>query len=342
MSWLALAQIHPVCAQEEVASVTRTVAVMGTLATVTIWAASEDDAREDGDAAIREIERVEGFLSSWRDDTEVGRLNSTPTGVGGQASPELRHILGDVALWSRWSGGAFHPAVGALVDIWDLRGRGRRPSADEIQEALGATGEAGVRFDGATGILTRLHEGAWIDSGGFGKGAALRSAGDSLRARGVRRARLDLGGQLLLIGALPVTVGVAHPARRSEVAATLHVADVSVATSGQSERGIVVDGLRLGHILDPRSGHPVPAWGSVTVVARDALVADVLATALYVLGPSDGMLLAESLTAIGVLFLEDRDGAVRGSYNQAMTPYLGRLPEDGNRMGGGVSGLHHP
>jgi len=323
---LTWAQATPVGAQAGDDPVSRTVAVMGTIASVSVWAAEEGDARDAVDAAIRELERVEALLSSWRDDTEVGRLNLAPIDSAMELSPELRVMLSDVAEWSEWSGAAFHPVVGALVDAWDLRGAGRVPSDAEIGRALEAAGDAGMRFDGAPGTVTRLRDGAWLDPGGFGKGAALRTAADTLRARGIGRARLDLGGQLLLMGDDTVTIGVAHPARRSEVAATLRVAHRSVATSGQSERSVEVDGQRLGHIIDPRSGRPVPAWGSVTVVASDALVADVLATAFYVLGPVRGMRMAESLTGVGVLFLEATGSGLQVSYNEAMTAFLGELP----------------
>jgi len=313
-------------AQDADAPVRRTVSVMGTLATVDIWAPTTEQARRAGNAAIEELERVEGLLSSWRGDTEVGRLNSTAVGVAGQISVELGRLLEEALAWGVRSGGAFHPVVGALVDAWDLRGEGRLASPEDVQRALEAAGSAGVQIDVSAGTVTRLRPGAWIDPGGFGKGAALRSAGDTLRARNIRRARLDLGGQLLLVGEDTVVVGVAHPTRRREVVATLRISDASVATSGQSERTVVVDGQRLGHIIDPRSGQPARAWGSVTVVSSDALVADVLATALFVLGPAIGMELAEALEGVAVLFLEDTGDAVRASHNQEMKPFIRELP----------------
>jgi thiamine biosynthesis lipoprotein len=306
--------------------VRRTVGVMGTLVTVEIWADQGAVARAAADAVVRELERTENLLSTWRDDTELGALNGTPVGVPAAVSAELGGLLSDVSRWSEITGGAFHPAVGALVDAWDLRGEGRVPSPAEIVDALAATGVAGVSFDTKTNAFTRLDGRAWMDAGGFGKGAGLRTVGDTLASYGINRARVDLGGQLLLRGGAPVTIGVAHPARRGEVAATLRVADVSVATSGQSERGVEVDGTRFGHIIDPRTGRPVPPWGSVTVVTGDALVADVLTTALVVLGPDVGLEVVKDLEDVAVLFLDDRRATIEATYNEAMEPYLGDLP----------------
>ena len=78
--------------------------------------------------------------------------------------------------------------------------------------------------------------------------------------------------------------------------------------------------------IDPRSGRPVPPWGSVTVVSVDPLVADVLATALVVLGPDAGLEAVKNLEDVGVLFLDDRGPELHATYNGALEPYLGDLP----------------
>jgi thiamine biosynthesis lipoprotein len=152
-------------------------------------------------------------------------------------------------------------------------------------------------LDPSASAVTRRDTLAWLDTGGFGKGAALREAGRLLRSRGVRSAILNFGGQVLALGqdergaAWPVPV--AHPSRRHEPAVRLLLRDRSVSTSSQSERGVTVNGRRLGHIVDPRSGEPVAPWGSVTVVAEDPVAADILSTALLVLGPDAALIWAE-------------------------------------------------
>jgi thiamine biosynthesis lipoprotein len=125
-------------------------------------------------------------------------------------------------------------------------------------------------------------------------------------AAGADAALVNFGGQILAVGtngepAWRVTV--ADPAIRERAAATLAVMEGSVATTSQSERMAVVEGDTLGHVLDPRTGTPVPAWGSVTVVDADPLRADVLSTALFVLGPAEGWAWAED-HRIAALFLE--------------------------------------
>lgn len=207
------------------------------------------------------------------------------------------------------------------MDVRGLRTGGREPTAAEVEDALAAV-RAGFRLDVAPGTATRLHEAAWIDAGGFGKGAGLRAAGERLRDLGVTDALLDFGGQGLVLGGADEgggwRIAVAHPVRRSRPVATLLVSDRSVATSGASERP--------GHLLDPRTGASLAAWGSVTVVHPDPLAADALSTGLYVLGPEAAAEWARGRTDVGVLILESGPDGLRARWNREMERWLAQPP----------------
>ncbi len=278
------------------------------------------------EAVLAEVRRFEALLSTWDAATPLSQANRAAVGEPFPLSPELRALLGTVLQWSSATGGAFEPRVGALVQAWDLRGEGRAPDSAALAHAVAVSGAAGMTLN-SEGTVRHDAE-AWLDAGGFGKGAALDAARRMLIEQGVDRAHLNFGGQLLLTGAPPGkpmgwTVSVAHPRRRGEPFATLRVRDASVATSGASERTVEVDGRGVGHVLDPRTGGPVPAWGSVTVVAEDPLAADILSTALFVLGPEEGMSLAGSLPEVGALFLElTADGAVSAHWTDSMRQWL--------------------
>lgn len=288
--------------------------------------------RSAATAAIQQafdtVAALELVLSTWREDSEIAALNRARPGETVQLSRGLADLLGEVEGWWRRTGGAFDPAVGALVDAWDLRGPGRVPTDNRLAEARNATGLAHFVFrrgDGFT-LATREIPGAWLDTGGFGKGAALRAAAAKLRAAGIASAALNFGGQVMFLGAGPDRQGwlvpVAHPAHRHRPVAMLRVADASVSTSAQSERYVSVNGARYGHILDPRTGRPVPAWGSVTVVSTDPLVADVLSTALFVLGPQAGVIYARQ-HGIAALFLVQRGRELRSIITPALRPLVG-------------------
>ncbi len=310
---------------------------MGTRLRATVVAADAALGIAGAEAVFREVSRLEEVLSSWRDDSELGRLNASPTGVPFHLSAELSRLLSEIRPWVAWSGGAFDPGVGPLIDAWGLRGAGRWPTAAELERARALSGLGAFELLESGGVMVKRRAGAWLSAGAFGKGAALRAAADALGVAGIRDALLDFGGQIVALGAPPGeeawVVEVAHPSSRRLSVATLGLTGVSVATSGSSERVVEVSGHRLGHIIDPRNGWPVPAWGSVTVLAEDPLVADVTATALFVLGPDDGWALAEARDDLGVLFLVEDGERIEARWNRRLAAYLLALAGDPVKQG---------
>ncbi len=281
--------------------------LMGTTLRINARAGAGLEAALAVEAAFAEVRRLERLLSSWRPDSEIGRLNNAPSGEVLHLDAELLALLSVARRQTAETGGAFDPAIGALIEAWGLRGEGRAPSAIELADARGSAGWEHFSLNAEAGTAARLDESAWIDTGAFGKGAALVEAERELRKAGIGDALLDFGGQLTAMGGAPGerawAVSVAHPARRDEPFTELRLRDRSAATTAQSERWVEVAGRRIGHVLDPRTGQPVPPWGSVTVVSEDALAADVLSTALFVMGPEEGVRWARERDQFGALFL---------------------------------------
>jgi thiamine biosynthesis lipoprotein len=304
--------------------ITREFRTMGTVLHIDVAAGSRTSALAASEAAFRAVQRVDGAISSWRSDSDVGRLNvSAPHST--LHAPELAAVLEELAVWSAETDGAFDPVVGALIETWDLRGAGRYPSAEEVTAALERTGMRHLRIDAARDVLEWTVGGAWVDAGGFGKGMALRAAKAALDSVGVTMARLNFGGQTLAVGPDARdtwSIEIAHPANRSRTVTTLRLQDASAATSGQSERHRELDGRVLGHIIDPRTGYPVRPWGSVTVVSADPMAADILATALFVMGPDAAMAWAQERQDVGVLTLEVVDDDLVHRTNHVMEQLL--------------------
>ncbi len=306
-------------------AIVRHLAAMGTALVLTVEAPTHDLALRASEAGVRAVEAAERLLSTWQDDTPLARLNAAPPGVAAPVSPELFHLLRRLFYWSDRTAGAFDPTVAPLVRAWRLRNGGRIPGFTELRDARQATGPSLFSFEESSSSVTRRGALAGIDEGAWGKGWALDRAADALRAAGSTSFVLDLGGQVLASG--EAAVAVAHPRERTRVAAMLHLKGASASTSGNSERGLVVNGRRVGHILDPRTGEPARDFGSVTVIAKDGLTADILSTAFFVLGPKDGMAMSERLRASGtpheaLFFLEGEEGR---PLRVSMSPGMGRL-----------------
>jgi thiamine biosynthesis lipoprotein len=302
---------------------------MGTSLEVAVEAVDRATALEASERAVTALEAAEARLSTWRDDTELARLNRAPVGEPVTLSPELAAELAVVRRFWDETGGAFDPAVGPLVRAWGLRQGGRRPAEDELRAAVAAGGLKGLRLDGRTAVRERadllLEEGAW------GKGAGLSDALAALAAvPGVRQATLDLGGQVALWshGGTPWRVPVADPRQRDRPVVALLLDGGSVSTSGNSERGIVVDGRHLGHILDPRTGRPAPDFGSMTVWAADPLTADCLSTGLYVMGPEAALAWAAAHPGIELVALRPAGGKLEALATPGLEGKIFPLADD--------------
>ncbi len=295
------------------ARVERHLEAMGTLLGLSVAGPDRASALEASEEAVREIARVETLLTTWRPGGPLDRINTAPPGEAVLMGAEVSEILQAVFAWSQRTEGAFDPTVLPLVRAWDLRGQGRVPDAAALSRALAAMGPDRFDLDAAVGRARRLSAGAGIDEGAWGKGYALDRAVSLLKRSGVREALLDLGGQFAAVGR--AAVAVADPRDRGRVAVRFSIEDESVSTSGDSERGLTIGGRRIGHLLDPRTGRPAPDFGSATAVAPSGLMADILSTAFFVLGPEKGLDLSERLCRQGfpneALFLVVSDGGCR-------------------------------
>lgn len=301
------------------AEIERHLGAMGTSLSLHVQADDRSAALRASELALRAIESTESRLSTWRADSELAQLNAAAVGRERALSPTLARELTRALELGRETSGAFDPCVGALVGAYDLRGSGRWPSAEELQHALATCEPPALRVRAAG--ATRLRRGLVLEEGGFGKGAGLDAAVALLAGSGARRAVLDLGGQIAIwdearAQAPRERVELAHPTRRTQGVLALDVPPGSLATTGNSERGLSVDGRSLGHVLDPRTGHPSPDFGSLTVWCPSALDADALSTGLYVLGPDAALAYAalrEDVEVIALLVDDSQQLEIRAS-----------------------------
>jgi thiamine biosynthesis lipoprotein len=311
-------------------AVERRVVAMGTTLDVAVRLPERASALAAAQQAIEEVARVEALLTTWREGGPLDRVNRARPNAPVAASPELIGLLEQTFAWSHRTGQAFDPTVAPLVRAWDLRGAGRIASSEEIAAARTATGTDHFRLEPESGTVVRLAEASAIDEGAWGKGYALDRAALRLQEAGAADALLDLGGQTLALGndrGGAWSVLVAHPRRRGQAVVRLALpAGHSLSTSGNSERGLTVAGRRIGHLLDPQTGEPAADFGSVSVLSASGLLADILSTAFFVLGPRDGLALSERLRREGaaheVLFLIDRGQTLEALCSPGLQPLV--------------------
>lgn len=301
---------------------------MGTALEIRVEASDREHALRASERAVASLEAAEARLSTWRDDTEMARLNAAPAGQPVPLSPALARDLDAARRCWQDTYEAFDPSVGPLVQAWGLRQGGRRPDPAELAEARAAVGLDGLVLQGAS--ATRERAGLLLEEGGFGKGAGLADALAALAADpSVRRAVLDLGGQVAVLGrGGRETIPIADPRRRDRPVVALTIDGGSVSTSGNSERGITVDGERLGHLLDPRTGEPAPDFGSLTVWTADPLRADCLSTGLYVRGPREALAWAVLQPDVQVIVLKPEGDRLKAMATRGLKDRLEILTDD--------------
>lgn len=270
-------------------TVERRVEAMGTTLTVVVEGPPRERGLELAEALVAEVAATEARLSTWREDSELAEFNRSTPGVLVSLSLPTWRALSDSLRCATETGGAFDPTIAPLVEVWGLRTGGRRPADAEIEAARAKVDYK--RFDVAAPGRTavRNHDAVRIEEGGFGKGAALAEALRVAREQAPEAAvRLDLGGQLAWTGQRQsVVVGIADPRNRERDALEVVIdrPEGSIATSSNSERAVTVDGERIGHLLDPRTGRPAPDFGSASSIGASPTLADCRATGLFVLGP---------------------------------------------------------
>jgi thiamine biosynthesis lipoprotein len=300
---LVLATCAALTAQYEApVLMSREVYLMGTRATLSVHALRREAGLAALESALTALEDTEAELSTWRDASAISAFNQQPIGQPWMASARLCSMFADVWTWHRETGGAFDPAIGRVLAAWDVHGEGAVPTAAAHARALASAGLALLTFDRTACTLTR-RSAVTLDVGAFGKGEALDRAAAAI---GGVPWMIDLGGQISVGGNAPPgdgwTIAIADPRQRTVPALHLRMTTGSLSTSAGTERDLSVSGRRVGHILDPRTGDPATFDGSVTVWHERGLVADILSTALYVMGPEVGRRWAEA-RGIAVCYL---------------------------------------
>lgn len=246
--------------------------------------------------AIEEVQRIEAKFSRYRDDSVVSRINAQAGGDPVAIDAETRGLLVFADACFRQSAGAFDATSGILRRAWRFD-TANVPSDAELAPLL-----ALVDWDlvEVTDTTVRLPiEGMQLDFGGFGKEYAVDRAALKLKELGVGSAMVNLAGDLAVLGphpdGSPWRVGIRHPRRDGALLATLPVSSGSIATSGDYERFIEVGGVRHCHILDPRTGHSVRGFQSVTVHSVSCLVAGTATTIAMLKGERDGLAWLDAL-----------------------------------------------
>lgn len=287
---------------------------MGTAATIVLPGEPGRDLLGRVVGLLRSLERL--LTVNGSDEvlahSQVHAINAAAGRGAVVVDPVVYELVRAAVLTSRNHRDSFNALIGPVVKAWRIGFPDARvPSDREIANLLRLTDPNEVDLDDARGSVGLQRPGMQLDLGAIAKGYAADRAADLLRARGVRSGLVDLGGNVVAIGASDLElgngwrVGIQSPfAPRGTVVGSIEVRDASAVTSGIYERVLDADGRRFHHMIDPSTGHPFDTdLASVTVIAESSMRADVWATIAQTGGLATGLAAVRAEAGVEALFI---------------------------------------
>jgi len=280
---------------------------MGSELRLTAWTADERGATTAFDAVFAEFDRLESLMSTWREGSDVHRLNAA---AGAHPVPVSRDVIAVLQIAhqvSEWTDGKFDVTFGVLSDLWrfDHDQDNRIPDMKEVRARLPLINYRALKVDEADGTAFLERAGMRVNLGGIGKGYAVDRGIAIMRERGLRDFMIQAGGDMYVAGhrdGRPWRLGIQDPrGPEGQAFARVDLSDSTFSTSGDYERAFVKDGRRYHHIIDPATGESARGCRSTTILTDRAVIADGLSKAVFLLGVDKGMALLTRLRVEAVI-----------------------------------------
>lgn len=285
--------------------------LMETFVNITLYANDE----KSGQLAVRRVldimQRLEKDLSRHLDDSPVSKINQQ-AGIAKVEVPE--NVFELIKLGKKMgteTGGSFDITVTPLLDLWGFGTvTPRVPTEKELEEVLNLVDYRQIQLAEEENSVFLSKKGMALDLGGIAKGYIVDRGIGELVSFGIQSAFLDVGGDIRVVGTKPDgspwRIGIRHPRNRNEIIAVLSLADRAVVTSGDYERFFKMNGTKYHHLLDPATGRPASkGLISVTVIAPNAVMADIFSTAFFIMGKEESLKIAASRPEIDVVLVTE-------------------------------------
>ena len=283
--------------------------LMGTLVSITMYAADYLSATNAASTAFSRIAALERMMSDYDPDSELMQVCQQPVGLPTPVSNELFEVLSKALQLARVTDGAFDPTAGPYVRLWRRARRTQTlPSTNWLAVAGQSVGWKKLRLDSRNKTVTLAVPGMQLDLGGLAKGYAADQALQVLKKLGITRALVAAGGDIAVGDPPPGKrgwrIGIAAPecGNRAPVKMVL-LRNSAVSTSGDTEQFVEINGVRYSHIVNPKTGIGLTNRIQVSIFGKDAVTTDSFATAVCVLGVKHGLTLVESRQDLAALIL---------------------------------------
>jgi thiamine biosynthesis lipoprotein len=291
--------------------VQRTELLMGNRFDLGVVANSQKEAEQAIEKAIGEIKRIENLVTTFRGGSQTNLINQNAGIKPVEVDEEVYALIERAQRISGLTQGAFDLTYGSLdKSLWNFDQKMTQlPSAEQALKAVGLIDYRNIVLEKGTVFLRE--KGMRIGFGGIGKGYAADRAKKVLQDEGYENGVVNASGDMNAWGVRedgkPWKVGISNPDSPQDIIAEFDLKNAAVATSGNYEKFVIIDGVKYSHTIHPKTGFPIRGIKSVTVFAPFAELADALTTPIAVMGVEVGLDLINQIAGVACLIISDEN-----------------------------------
>jgi thiamine biosynthesis lipoprotein len=264
-------------------------------------------------AAVAEIQRIESLLTTFGEGSETNKINRAAGICPAKVSDETFRLIQRSIRISEITQGAFDISYGSVdKSLWNFNvSMTQLPDEKTAKRMVRLINYRNIILDEKETTVFLKEKGMRIGFGGIGKGYAAEKAKGVLKKMGVENGIVNASGDLTTWGhqpdGKPWTIGIVNPNLSGKIFSYLNVTDMAVATSGNYEKFIVVNGIKYSHTINPRTGLPVKGIKSVTIITPNAEIADAMATPVTIMGIRAGLDMINQIKDMEAIVIDDND-----------------------------------
>jgi thiamine biosynthesis lipoprotein len=265
------------------------------------------------DQAIAEVKRIEELLSTFIESSQANEINNQAGIKPVKIDAEILLLIGRANKISTITDGAFDITYGSIdKSLWNFDlNMTSLPDKETALKSVDLINFRHVLITQKDSTVMLKNKGMRIGFGGIGKGYAADKAKQTLQSLGIKSGIVNAAGDLITWGeqlnGSAWTIGIADPDQRDRPFSSLNISNMAIATSGNYEKYVIIDGKRFSHTIDPKTGLPVSGIKSVSILCPSAELADALATPVVVMGVKVGLNLINQLQQVECVIIDDQD-----------------------------------
>ncbi len=286
---------------------------MGNNFTITVVSEDEKFALQNIEIAIAEISRIEKLFTTFNEHSQTNKINENAGIKPQKVDAEVFDLIERSIGISKITQGAFDISYGSIdKSLWNFdKNMTKLPSLEESRKMVHLINYNNIILNQTDRSVFLKERGMRIGFGGIGKGYAAEMAKNILLKNQVKSGIINASGDLTAWGnqpsGKPWTIGIVNPDRPQDAFSYLEISGKAVATSGNYEKFVMIDGKKYSHTIDPKTGLPITGIKSVTVISHNAEFADAMATPIAVMGIKAGLYLVDQIPDLYCIIIDDQN-----------------------------------